>query len=150
MLNSGQSHAGTHSATFAAPEQIHRMAKSIKKKDNTEQVLQSIVDGMLEKKAQHIVVLDLRKLNSTVADYFVICHGSSTTQVEAIARSVEEFTEKELGESPLHIEGVTNAQWILMDYFTVVVHIFEEKARSYYDLEELWADAAVLPVEERA
>lgn len=126
------------------------MAKAIKKKDNTEQVLQSIVDGMLEKKAQHIVVLDLRKLNSTVADYFVICHGTSTTQVEAIARSVEEFTEKELNESPLHIEGVTNAQWILMDYFTVVVHIFEEKARSYYDLEELWADAAVLPVEERA
>ncbi len=105
---------------------------------------------MLEKKAHRVVVLDLRKIASTVADYFIVCHGTSTTQVEAIARSVEEMTTRELSESPSHIEGVSNAQWILMDYFSVVVHIFEEKAREYYDLEELWADASVLPIEARA
>jgi len=130
------------------------MAKTKKKvpakTDNTEEVLQSVIRGMQEKKARNIVALDLRELRSAVADYFVICHGTSTTQAESIARSVEEMTEKELGEGPSHIEGVGNAQWILMDYFTVVVHVFEEKAREYYALEELWADAAVLPVEELA
>jgi ribosome-associated protein len=118
--------------------------------DNTEEILQAVVHGMLEKKAHQITVLDLRNISSALADYFVICHGTSTTQVEAIARSVEEVSLKEAGENPVHLEGVGNAQWILVDYFTVVAHIFEEKAREYYDLEELWADAAVLAIEERA
>jgi ribosome-associated protein len=121
-----------------------------KKKDQTEQLLHSIVNGMLERKAHDVVVLDLRGLNSSVTDYFVICHGSSSTQVQGIARSVEEMTEKELRESPSHTEGVANAQWILMDYFNVVVHIFEEGARKYYSIEELWADAEQVEIEVRA
>lgn len=127
------------------------MAKRIKdKKDNTEDILHGVVQGMLERKAHQVVVLDMRKIDASVADYFVICHGTSTTQAEAIARSVEEFVSRETGDDPEHIEGTANAQWILLDYFTVVAHVFEEKTRAYYDLEELWADAAVLPIEERA
>lgn len=113
-------------------------------------IVRSIVHGMQERKAHDIVVLDLRTVHHAMADYFIICHGTSTTQVEAIARSVEETVERELGESPSHLEGVANAQWILMDYFSVVVHIFEEGARRYYALEELWADAEALNIGERA
>ncbi|MCC6600494.1 MAG: ribosome silencing factor [Crocinitomicaceae bacterium] len=115
-----------------------------------EQIIQSIVNGMKEVKAKDIVVLDLRNLSSTPADFFVICHGTSTTQVEAISRSVEKFTRQDFDERPGHMEGTRNAQWILMDYFTVLVHIFEEKMRSYYDLEGLWADANINYIGERA
>ena len=126
-----------------------RMA-TVKKKDNTEQLLKAIVSGMQEVKARDICVMDLRSTGSPVADYFVICHGSSTTQVEAISRSVEEFSLKLCKEKPWHTEGKRNAQWILMDFVSIVVHIFEESAREYYALEELWADAAVKRIEERA
>jgi len=144
-------HFTSHPVTFVHVEKATCMAKRIiKKSDNTEEVLQAVISGMLEKKAHQVTVLDLRTIDASIADYFVICHGTSTTQAEAIARSVEEVALRDAGEDPLHIEGVGNAQWILLDYFTVVVHVFEEKARAYYDLEELWADAAVLPIEERA
>jgi ribosome-associated protein len=85
-----------------------------------------------------------------MTDYFVVCHGSSSTQVEAIARSVEKETLLNLGEKPFHVEGKQNSQWILMDYFNVVVHIFNETTRNYYSLEELWADADFTRYEEVA
>jgi ribosome-associated protein len=103
----------------------------------------AIIKGMQEKKGNQIKVLDLRKLKSSMADYFIICHASSDKQVSAIADSVEEFSRKLAGEKPLHIEGIESAEWILMDYFDVVVHIFLEEKREFYAIEELWGDAEI-------
>jgi ribosome-associated protein len=124
------------------------MAKRIKKESSSEQLLNTIVEGILEVKGKHPVILDLRKVDNASADYFVVCHGTSTTQVSAIARSVEKETEEKLNESPWHIEGSRNAQWILMDYVNVVVHVFDETSRAYYDIEDLWADAQITEIAE--
>ncbi len=107
----------------------------------------AVIRGMQERKAERIIRVDLRELPHAVSDFFVICHGNSDTQVEAIARSVEEQTRKEFGEKPWHIEGKENREWLLLDYASVVAHIFYRETRDYYDLEGLWADA---PVEEIA
>lgn len=114
-----------------------------KRKDteSSELLYKAIVEGMQENKAQDIVVLDLRKLSSAVCDYFVICSGESSTQVDGIANSVARFTRQELKEKPWHIEGKTNSEWILLDYIDVVCHIFYKDARKFYELEELWSDA---------
>ena len=114
-----------------------------KRKDTeaSELLYKAIVEGMQENKAQDIIVLDLRKLSSAVCDYFVICSGESSTQVDGIANSVARFTRQELKEKPWHIEGKTNSEWILLDYIDVVCHIFYKDARKFYELEELWSDA---------
>lgn len=91
------------------------------------------------KKAFEILILDLRKL-TTICDYFVICSGSNTTQVGAIAEEIGQDLAKE-GTKPSHVEGATGATWVLMDYGDVVVHIFEEQTRAYYRLEGLWGEA---------
>jgi ribosome-associated protein len=101
----------------------------------------SIVEGMQENKAKDIVVLDLREVNNSVTDFFVICSGESTTQVDGINSSVMRHTRKELQERPWHQEGKENSEWILLDYVNVVAHIFYKDARHFYDLEDLWADA---------
>ncbi len=126
------------------------MAKKILKKDDTEILLDEIINGMQEVKAHDIVVMDLRHVENAMSDYFVICHGTSTTQVEAISRSIEKETLKSLGYRASHVEGERNAQWILMDYFDIIVHIFNDRMRDYYALEELWADAAFKRIEDRA
>jgi ribosome-associated protein len=125
------------------------MAKKIVK-ETTEILLDEIIEGMLEVKAKDVVVMNLKNVDHAMADYFVICHGTSSTQVEAISRSVERTTQEKLGYKPAHVEGVQNAQWILMDYFDIVVHIFNETTRNYYAIEELWADALFSRVEESA
>ena len=110
--------------------------------DNDSQLLcDSIVEGMQENKAQDIVVLDLREIESAVCDYFVICSGESSTQVDGISSTVARHTLKELSEKPWSIEGKNNSEWILMDYVDVVAHIFYKETRAFYDLEDLWADA---------
>lgn len=96
------------------------------------------------KKAEDIVALDLRGVAS-FADYFLICSGTSTRQVQAIAEAIVEKLE-EHGIRPLHLEGETVAQWILIDYGDLIVHVFEHTARQYYDLERLWRDAKKLPI----
>jgi ribosome-associated protein len=126
------------------------MAKKILKKDESEILLDQIVNGMQEVKARDIVVMDLRHVDNAMSDYFIICHGTSTTQVEAISRSIEKETLKNLGYRASHVEGERNAQWILMDYFDIIVHIFNDRMRDYYDLEELWADAAFTRIEDVA
>ncbi|MEZ4799996.1 MAG: ribosome silencing factor [Flavobacteriales bacterium] len=123
------------------------MAKKLKK-ENTEILLSEIIEGMTDVKAHDIVVMDLRKIDHAMSDYFIVCHGTSSTQVEAIARSIEKVTHEKLGQKPYHVEGKQNAQWVLMDYFDIIVHIFNETTRKYYALEELWADAAVERVEQ--
>lgn len=104
-------------------------------------LVDAIVEGIQEVKGKNIVVLDLREVPNTVCDFFVICHGDSVTQVESIARSVEEFARTKGGEKPWHTEGERNAEWILMDYVDVVVHIFHRDKRDHYRLEDLWGDA---------
>jgi ribosome-associated protein len=103
----------------------------------------AIIKGLQEKKGKEIVMLDLRQLNSSVADIFIVCHGDSSTHVDGLARSVEESVEKNTGEIPAHIEGKQNAQWVLLDYISVVVHIFQSEQRAYYGIERLWADAQI-------
>lgn len=113
-----------------------------RKKDiDSERLCDAIVEGMQENKAMDIVVLDLRKISNSVCDFFVICSGESSTQVDGISTSVTRFTRKELLEKPWHIEGKTNSEWVLLDYINVVAHIFYKDARPFYDLEDLWADA---------
>ncbi len=106
-----------------------------------EKLVTEIVAGMKEKKAKGISVLDLRNLEQSVCDFFVICNAESTTQVNSIADSVEYFTKKELDEKPLHVEGKDNSIWVLLDYSNVVVHVFQDEFREFYNIEEFWADA---------
>ncbi len=106
-----------------------------------EKLVAVIVEGMKEKKAKRITVLDLRGLEHAVCDFFVICNAESTTQVNAIADSVEYFTKKDFDEKPWHIEGSENAMWVLLDYSNVVVHVFQDESRAFYNIEEFWADA---------
>jgi ribosome-associated protein len=100
-----------------------------------------IVEGMQENKAKDIVVLDLREVKNSVTDFFVICSGESNTQVDGINNSVNRHTRKVLKERPWRQEGKQNSEWILLDYVDVVAHIFYKDVRSFYDLEDLWADA---------
>jgi ribosome-associated protein len=114
-----------------------------KRKTDTDsrRLCDAIVEGMQENKAKDIVVLDLRKISNSVCDFFVICSGESSTQVDGISTSVTRHTRKELSEKPWHIEGKTNSEWVLLDYINVVAHIFYKDARSFYELEDLWSDA---------
>ncbi len=114
-----------------------------KQKNETLELLDVIVNSVQEKKAKDIVSLNLKKIKNAICDYFVVCYGTSSTQVEAIADSVLELVKKEAGFSPVNKEGFQNAEWILIDYFDIVVHIFQEDTRKFYQLEKLWADAEI-------
>lgn len=117
-----------------------------KKLNEVSALAQLAVEGILEKKGSDIVSMDLRNVKHAVTDYFIICHAESTTQVGAIARSVEEEIYKATGEDPWHKEGFQNAEWILLDYVNVVVHIFQKEKRDFYAVESLWADAEILKI----
>jgi ribosome-associated protein len=116
-------------------------------RDNIE-IKDFVIEGIREKKGHHTVIIDLSKISNSICDYFIICHGNSRTQVEAIAQSVEELVRKNAVVRPWHKEGWQNAEWILLDYVDVVVHVFNEKTRSFYNLEGLWADAPVTKIED--
>ena len=117
--------------------------KVVKNKDEAAILADLAVEGIQEKKGYEIVSLDLRSVETSSTDFFIVCHAPSTTQVSAIAKSVEEFVHKNTGEYPWHSEGYENSEWILLDYVTVVVHIFQEDKRRFYAIEKLWADAEV-------
>lgn len=114
-----------------------------KKKVNTDQLITEIIKGIEDIKGADIQLFDLRDIENTVTDYFIICTGNSNTQVSAISGSVQKTVSKELQDKPWHIEGESNAEWILMDYVNVVVHIFQKHTREFYDIESLWGDAKV-------
>ena len=105
------------------------MAKK-KKLDPSELLVDAIIEGMQNNKAQDITILDLRELDSAVCDYFVICSGESSTQVDGIASAIQRNTRKELKEKPWHTEGKSNSEWILLDYIDVVCHIFYKELLS--------------------
>ncbi len=114
------------------------------KKKNSElsnKLAEVVVLGMQEKKGNEIVKLDMREVNATISDYFVICHADSNVQVNAIAQSVEEEVYKAFGQDPWRKEGQGNGEWILLDFVDVVVHIFKTETRSRYRIEDLWGDA---------
>ncbi|MBD2699450.1 ribosome silencing factor [Spirosoma sp. BT702] len=113
-----------------------------------EQVRDMVVRGMQEKKAQDIVVMDLRHVKNAICDYFVICSGNSDTQIDAISSSIEEEVYKASKQDPWHREGKTNREWILLDYVDVVAHVFKKDRRAFYDLEQLWGDAEIHLIEE--
>jgi ribosome-associated protein len=108
---------------------------------NNNLLLENIIEGILDKKGKQIVDLDLKKVQNSICDHFVICHGNSNTQVNAIADSIEKKVKENLNQRVIHREGMENATWILLDYGNIVVHIFQEEIRNYYRLEELWGDA---------
>lgn len=114
-----------------------------KVKTASEMLATIAAEGIFEKKGEDVVQIDLRNIKNAVADFFLICHGTSRTQVEAIADSVQMEVKKAVGVNVWKKEGMENAEWILLDYVDVVIHIFQEPNRRYYRLEELWADAGI-------
>ena len=113
------------------------------KEKKTEQLISAILEGIERKKGLDIVKIDLAKINHSECSYFIICHGNSTTHANAIAQSVEETVEEILGERAWHKDGYKNAIWILLDYAEIMVHVFHHEARTFYDIENLWADAPI-------
>lgn len=122
------------------------MAK--KKKDDSKKLADLVVKGMQEKKAIDIVVMDMREVKNAVADFFIICSGNSDKQLSAISDSVDECVFKGLKENPWHKEGQNNKEWMLLDYITVVVHLFKKDRREFFGLEKLWGDSKVTLIEE--
>ena len=104
-------------------------------------LVETIVKGIQEKKGSNITIVDLREIDGSIANYFVICQGSSPNQIEAISDSIAETTRIEAGEKPINTIGLGNSEWVAMDYSDVLVHIFQPETRSFYNLEELWQDA---------
>lgn len=113
----------------------------------TKDLLDSIVDGITNVKGEDITILDLREIDNAFTQYFVICTGKSNTQVSAIAASIERTVKTEMHERPYSVEGTQNKHWILMDYTNVIVHIFQEEYREFYDIEGLWGDAVETRIE---
>lgn len=111
------------------------------KKISSELLCDTIVEGMQENKAKNITVMDLRKIPGAICDFFIICSGESSTQVDGISNAIQRLTRKELQEKPWHVEGKNGSEWILLDYVNVVAHVFYKELRGFYDLEDLWADA---------
>ncbi|WP_435137542.1 ribosome silencing factor [Formosa sp. A9] len=118
-------------------------------KDNTnaDLLIATILSGIEDVKGKEINLLDLREIENTVCDYFIVCEGTSNTQVNAIVNAVQKKVSKELKDKPWHIEGQDNAEWVLMDYVNVVVHVFQKHIREYYDIESLWGDAKTTIIE---
>jgi ribosome-associated protein len=111
-------------------------------------LINSIIKGIFEKKGHEVVCIDLSQVDNAICDFFVICHGDSNTQVNAIAESVEKETSEQLNVRPLSVEGMTNAEWVLLDYGQTVVHVFQKPFRMRYQLEELWGDGKVTHMQE--
>jgi ribosome-associated protein len=118
-----------------------------KRKASADELIALILQGIEEVKGHDINILDLREIENTVCDYFIICNGTSNTHVNAIVGSIQKTVSKASKDKPWHVEGEDNAEWVLMDYVNVVVHVFQQHIREYYDIEGLWGDAKFTLVE---
>ncbi len=118
-----------------------------KTKASADELIALILHGIEEVKGVDINLLDLREIENTVCDYFIICNGTSNTHVNAIVSSIQKTVSKSIQDKPWHVEGSDNAEWVLMDYVNVVVHVFQKHIREFYDIEGLWGDAKVTMVE---
>lgn len=112
------------------------------------ELIDYVIEGIENMKGDEVTLLDLRNIDSAVCDYFVICNGNSSTHVKSIVQSVQKHVSKTVKEKPWHVEGAENGKWVLMDYVNVVVHVFQEHIREYYDIESLWGDAKAIAVDE--
>ena len=119
----------------------------IEKKTSADPLITEIIKGIEQVKGEKVSILDLREIENTVCDYFIVCEGNSNTQVNAIAGAVQKTVSKALKDKPWHVEGEGNAEWILLDYVNVVVHIFQKQIREFYDIESLWGDAKITVIE---
>ncbi|MDV7187185.1 ribosome silencing factor [Lutibacter sp. TH_r2] len=117
-----------------------------KSKVSVDELITSILKAIDEIKADDIQILDLREIENTVCDYFVICTGTSNTHVNAIAGIVQKQVSKAIQEKPWHVEGESNSEWVLLDYVNIVVHVFQKHTREYYDIESLWGDAKITSI----
>ncbi len=117
-----------------------------KKTVSPDVLLTNILKGIEEVKGNDIDILDLREIDNAVCDYFVICSGNSNTQVNAIVNSIQKIVSKEIKDKPWHVEGTDNAEWVLMDYVSIVVHVFQKEIREYYNIEGLWGDAKITSI----
>lgn len=118
-----------------------------KENNNSDELITTIITGIEDVKGKEIKILDLREIENTVCDYFIICEGNSNTQVNAIVNAVQKKVSKTLKDHPWHVEGSENAEWVLIDYVNVVVHVFQKHIRQYYDIESLWGDAKTTVIE---
>ena len=120
-----------------------------KKNNSNDVLLTNIIKGIEEVKGNDIDILDLRAIDNSACDYFVSCNGNSNTQVSAIVNSVQKTVSKEIKDKPWHVEGMENAEWVLMDYVNIVVHVFQKNIREYYNIESLWGDAKITSIENK-
>ncbi len=118
-----------------------RKRSSVVRLTRNSKIFKTIIKAIQEKKGESIISLDLRKIPEAVADFFIVCEASSTTQVKAIADSVEEEVRKSCDELPYKHEGRQTMQWVLIDYVNVVVHVMLPENRRFYKLEDMWSDA---------
>ena len=118
----------------------------IKSNASADKLITSILKAIDEIKEEDIQILDLREIENTVCDYFVICTGTSNTHVNAIAGIVQKQVSKEIQEKPWHVEGEQNSEWVLLDYVNVVLHVFQKHVREFYDIESLWGDAKITSI----
>ncbi|RKR06993.1 ribosome-associated protein [Maribacter vaceletii] len=118
-----------------------------KGKVSPDELIALILQGIEEVKGVDINLLDLREIENTVCDYFIICNGTSNTHVKAIVGSIQKTVSKAIKDKPWHVEGEDNAEWVLMDYVNVVVHVFQKQVREFYDIEGLWGDAKFSTIE---
>ncbi|SHK80307.1 ribosome silencing factor [Maribacter aquivivus] len=116
-------------------------------KTSQDELIALIIQGIDEVKGHNINLLDLREIENTVCDYFIVCNGTSNTHVNAIVGSIQKTVSKAIQDKPWHVEGEDNAEWVLMDYVNVVVHVFQKQVREFYDIEGLWGDAKFTTIE---
>lgn len=128
-----------------AESQFH--TDSPDKTTDSQLLIDAITEGLLEKKAKDVKILDVRPL-TTLTDFFIVCHGTSETQIRALANSAIEKVKEDLGENVWKKEGLDARRWIILDYVNVVVHIFSEEKRQYYGIERMWNDAEITEVED--
>ena len=118
-----------------------------RKLDVSDILLETIIEGIREVKGIDTSILDLKKIETAVCKYFVICSGTSNTHVSSISDSVKKIVSKKIQEKPWHIEGLNTSEWVLLDYSDIVVHVFQEQTREFYRLEDLWGDAEIRKIE---
>lgn len=118
----------------------------MRKKTDSKTLIDAITDSIQDIKGEDIVILDLTEIENTFCEYFILCTGNSSTHTASISATIEKKVREKTNEKPWHIEGIENAQWILMDYTNVIVHVFQREYREFYDLESLWGDAKLISV----
>lgn len=129
----------------AGAEQGAAQTRDPRSREEAERLAMIAAEALLDKKGRDVVVLDVGDL-TTLADYFVVCHGTSETQIKALADNVEEEIRKQLSEKVWKREGFDSRRWIILDYVNVVVHVFSEEKRNYYGIERMWNDAKRIEV----